>query len=403
MVGSRFPHMHDPIVITAAARTAMGSFQGALRSLPATALGAAVIRAVLDRAGLAPAAVGEVYLGHVLSAGLGQAPARQAALMAGLPPDVPCSAVSKVCGSGMLAVMIAHDLLRAGTLSTVVAGGMENMSSAPLLLGRERGAHQAGLRDHMLFDGMLDACSGQGAVALGQFAETTAAAHGLSRAVQDAQVLESLSRAAAAQSAGAFDREIVAVTRDDGEVVSADEQLAQAQPEKVALLKPLFRPDGMVTAASASPFSDGAAALLLTRRSEARTRGLPVRALLRGHASHAQAPQQFLVAPVGAVKKLLGKLDWAPETVDLYEISEGFAAGVLAVGQALAIPPARVNVHGGACALGHPIGASGARIIVTLLHALERHGLRRGIATICLGGGEATAVALERLEESEYA
>lgn len=387
--------MQDPIVITAAARTAIGGFQGQFRDLPAPALGAAVIAAVLERSGLAADSVSQVYLGNVLSAGLGQAPARQAALLAGMPASVPCTGISKVCGSGMQAVMIAHDLLRTGTLASAIAGGMENMSRAPLLLGRERGAHQAGLRDHLLVDGMLDACAGPGSTALGLFAEAMASARGLSRAAQDAQVILSVSRAAAARAAGAFDREIVPVLLPDGQSATDDEPLLKALPEKIAALKPLFGTRGTVTAASASPFADGAAALLLMRRSEAAARNLPARAILRGHASHAQAPDQFSTAPVGAVRKLLAALGWSAESVQLYEISEGFAVGVLAVMQELGAPAERVNVHGGACALGHPIGASGARIVVTLLHALERHGLQRGIATICMGGGEATALALE--------
>lgn len=387
--------MEDPVVITAAVRTAMGAYQSAFKEVPAQVLGAAVITAVLEGVGMDPTDVGEVYLGNVLAAGLGQAPVRQAALLAGLPPSVPCSAISKICGSGMLTVMLAHDLLRAGTLTTAIVGGMENMSRAPLLLGRERGAYQAGLRDHLLLDCMLDACTGQGSPALGRFADAVALTRGVCRADQDDQSIISITRARAAQASGAFEREIVPVKTPGGSIVSTDEHLTRAQPERVPTLVPLFPPNGTVTAATAAPFSDGAAALLLTLRSLADERGLPIRAVVRGHASHAQAPEQFITAPVGAVCKLLLKTGWEARSVDLFEIGEGFALGVLVVAQELGIDLQRVNVHGGACALGHPIGATGARLIVTLLHALEHHGLRRGIATLCMGGGEATAIALE--------
>ncbi len=387
--------MEDSVVVTAAVRTAIGAHQGAFKDVTAQALGAAVIAATLKRTGMNPKDVGEVYLGNVLTAGLGQVPVRQAALLAGLPPTVPCSAISKVCGSGMLTVMLAHDLLRAGTLTSVIAGGMENMSRAPLLLGRERGAYQSGLRDHLLLDGMLDACTGQGSPSLGRFADAMALTLGFSRADQDDQAITSATRARAAQAAGAFEREIVPFKLPDGTMVSADEPLTRARPEMVSTLAPLFPPDGTVTAATAAPFADGAAALLLTRRTLADAQGLPVRAIVRGHASHAQTPEQFITAPIGATQKLLVKTGWQAHTVDLFEFGEGFALGVLAVTQALGIDPQRVNVHGGACVLGHPIGATGARIIVTLLHALERNGMRRGIATLCMGGGEATAIALE--------
>lgn len=387
--------MEDPVVITAAVRTATGAYQGVFKDVAAQALGTAVIAATLTWSGMDPKDVGEVYLGNVLTAGLGQVPVRQAALFAGLPPSVPCSAISKVCGSAMLTVMLAHDLLRAGTLTSVIAGGMENMSRAPLLLGRERGAYQAGLRDHLLLDCMLDACTGQGSPSLGRFADAIALARGISRADQDAQAIISVTRARTAQDSGAFEREIIPFKLPDGSTVSIDEPMIRAQPEKVPTLLPLFPPDGRVTAATAAPFSDGAAALLLTLHSRADAQGLPVRALVRGHASHAQAPEQFITAPVGAVRKLLAKTGWEARSVDLFEIGEGFALGVLAVAQELGIGLQRVNVHGGACALGHPVGATGARIIVTLLHALEHHGLRRGIATLCMGGGEATAIALE--------
>ena len=398
--------MTDPIVIVSAARTPLGGFQGELQSLTAPKLGAVAIAAALARAGLSADQVEEVFMGNVLSAGVGQAPARQAALGAGLPEAVPCTTISKVCGSGMKAVMLAHDALLAGSVRTVLAGGMESMSLAPYLLDRARAGYRLGhgrTIDHMFFDGLEDAYATDGAGnrrLMGTFAEDTAEAYQFTREVQDGFALTSLARAQKAQGDGSFDAEIAPVTVKGrgGEVqITADEQPKSAKPEKIPTLKPAFRKDGTVTAANSSSISDGAAALLLMRRSEAEARGLPIRAILRGHAGHAQAPAWFTTAPVGAMQKLLAKLDWAAKDVDLFEINEAFAVVALAAMKDLDLPADKVNIHGGACALGHPIGASGARILVTLLHALERYDLKRGIASLCIGGGEATAVALERV------
>lgn len=397
--------MTDPIVIVSAARTPLGGFQGELQSLTAPKLGAVAIAAALARAGLAADQVDEVFMGNVLPAGLGQAPARQAALGAGLPEAVPCTTISKVCGSGMKAVMLAHDALLAGSVTSVVAGGMESMSLAPYLLDRARGGYRLGhgrTIDHMFFDGLEDAYStdaGGNRRLMGTFAEDTAEAYQFTREVQDGFALTSLARSQKAQADGAFDAEIAPVTvkgRGGDVSIAADEQPKTAKPDKIPTLKPAFRKDGTVTAANSSSISDGAAALLLMRRSEADARGLPIRAIVRGHAGHAQAPAWFTTAPVGAMQKLLAKLDWSAKDVDLYEINEAFAVVALAAMKDLDLPADKVNIHGGACALGHPIGASGARILVTLLHALERYDLKRGIASLCIGGGEATAVALER-------
>lgn len=397
--------MTDPIVIVSAARTPLGGFQGELQSLTAPKLGAVAIAAALARAGLAADQVDEVFMGNVLPAGLGQAPARQAALGAGLPEAVPCTTISKVCGSGMKAVMLAHDALLAGSVTSVVAGGMESMSLAPYLLDRARGGYRLGhgrTIDHMFFDGLEDAYStdaGGNRRLMGTFAEDTAEAYQFTREVQDGFALTSLARSQKAQAEGAFDAEIAPVTvkgRGGDVSIAADEQPKTAKPDKIPTLKPAFRKDGTVTAANSSSISDGAAALLLMRRSEAEARGLPIRAIVRGHAGHAQAPAWFTTAPVGAMQKLLAKVGWSAKDVDLYEINEAFAVVALAAMKDLDLPADKVNIHGGACALGHPIGASGARILVTLLHALERYDLKRGIASLCIGGGEATAVALER-------
>lgn len=397
--------MTDPIVIVSAARTPLGGFQGELQSLTAPKLGAVAIAAALTRAGLAADQVDEVFMGNVLPAGLGQAPARQAALGAGLPEAVPCTTISKVCGSGMKAVMLAHDALLAGSVTSVLAGGMESMSLAPYLLDRARGGYRLGhgrTIDHMFFDGLEDAYStdaGGNRRLMGTFAEDTAEAYQFTREVQDGFALTSLARSQKAQAEGAFDAEIAPVTvkgRGGDVSIAADEQPKTAKPDKIPTLKPAFRKDGTVTAANSSSISDGAAALLLMRRSEAEARGLPIRAIVRGHAGHAQAPAWFTTAPVGAMQKLLGKTGWSAKDVDLYEINEAFAVVALAAMKDLDLPADKVNIHGGACALGHPIGASGARILVTLLHALERYDLKRGIASLCIGGGEATAVALER-------
>ena len=391
----------DPIVIVSYARTPIGSFQGALSALPAPELGAAAIRAAVERAGLDAADVQEVFMGNVLPAGLGQAPARQAAIAAGVPNSVPCTTISKVCGSGMKAVMLAHDLIKAGSADVIVAGGMESMSNAPYLLDRARGGYRFGhgrVIDHMLFDGLEDAYD-RGR-SMGTFAEDTADHYGFSREAQDEYAIESLKRARRAIEDGSVAQEIVPVTvkTRKGEVeVAQDEEPGRSDPAKIPSLKPAFRKDGTVTAASSSSISDGAAALVLMRRSEAERRGLKPLAVIHGHAGHAQAPAWFTTAPVGAIQKLLEKLDWRAGAVDLYEINEAFAVVAMAAMRDLDLPHAKLNVHGGACALGHPIGASGARILVTLLAALEQRGLKRGIASLCIGGGEATAVAVERV------
>jgi acetyl-CoA C-acetyltransferase len=389
----------DPVVIVSSARTPMGGFQGELKELTAPALGAAAIRAALERSGVPAAEVSEVLMGCVLSAGVGQAPARQAALGGGLPESVPCTTISKVCGSGLKAVALAHDLLSVGSALVAVAGGMESMSNAPYLLDRARAGYRLGhgqVLDHMFLDGLEDAY--QKGRLMGTFAETTAAKYGFTRAAQDEFALRSLSRARAAIEGGRFSGEIVAVAagRNPLRSISVDEQPLKARPEKIPTLKPAFAENGTVTAANSSSISDGAAALVLMRRSEAERRGLAPRAIVRGHSSHAQAPAWFTTAPVGAISKLLERLSWRAADVDLYEINEAFAVVTMAAIEDLKLDPQRVNIHGGACALGHPIGASGARLLVTLLAALESHGLRSGIASLCIGGGEAMAMAIER-------
>ncbi|TXM66262.1 acetyl-CoA C-acyltransferase [Methylobacterium sp. WL120] len=385
--------MSDPIVIAGAARTPMGAFQGELARVAAPELGAAAIRAAVARAGLSGDGVSEVVMGCVLPAGLGQAPARQAALGAGLSDATPCATLNKVCGSGMKALMLGHDMIAAGSAETVVAGGMESMSNAPYLLDKARAGQRLGhgrMLDHMFLDGLEDAYD-RGRL-MGTFAEDTAQHYQFTREAQDAYALESLARAKRATADGAFADEIVAV----GEATS-DEGPRKARPEKIPTLKPAFRPDGTVTAANASSISDGAAALVLMRRSQAERGGVTPLGIVRGHASHAAAPAWFSTAPIGAIRKLLDKVGWQAGEVDLYEINEAFAVVAMAAMRDLDLAPDRVNVHGGACALGHPIGASGARIVVTLLAALARTGGRRGIAALCIGGGEATAIALERM------
>ena len=387
----------DPIVIAAAARTPMGGCQGALGGCPAPRLGSIAIEAALARSGIAAEAVGEVLMGNVLSAGLGQAPARQAALGAGLPQSVPCTTISKVCGSGMKAVMLAHDLIVAGSASIVVAGGMESMSNAPYLLDRARAGYRLGhgrVLDHMFLDGLEDAYD-KGRL-MGTFAEDTARRFAFTRQMQDDYALASLDRAKAAIASGAFVDEIAPVTVGGAEV-SVDEQPGKARPDKIPQLKPAFHPQGSVTAANSSSISDGAAALVLMRLSEAERRGVTPLATIVGHASHARAPAWFTTAPVGAMEALMQKTGWSLDQVDLFEINEAFAVVALAAMRELGLPHDKVNVNGGACALGHPIGASGARILVTLLAALRRRGLRRGVATLCIGGGEATAMAVELL------
>ena len=383
--------MTTEIVITGAARTPMGAYQGALSQQTATALGSAAIRAALDRAGAQAGDVDEALMGCVLPAGLGQAPARQAALGAGLPESVPCTTVNKVCGSGMKTVMLAHDAVLTGSAGIVVAGGMESMSNAPYLLEKARGGYRMGhgrVADHMFLDGLEDAYD-KGR-SMGTFAEDCAEHYQFTRDAQDGYTLDSLDRAKEAISGGGFAAEIVAL---DG--VAEDEQPARARPEKIPQLKPAFREGGTVTAATSSSISDGAAALVLARRDVAEAKGMAPMARILGHASHAQAPAWFTTAPVHAIRKLQDRLGWTSGDVDLYEINEAFAVVAMAAMRELDIPRDRLNVNGGACALGHPIGCSGARILVTLVHALQAQGLKRGIASLCIGGGEATAVAVE--------
>jgi acetyl-CoA C-acetyltransferase len=391
----------DPIVIVGAARTPMGGFQGDLSPLAAPELGAAAIGAAQAQTGIAGAEVDEVVMGCVLPAGQGQAPARQAAFGAGIPESVGCTTVNKMCGSGMKAAMLAHDLLAAGSARIMVAGGMESMSNAPYLLPKARSGYRMGhgqVVDHMFLDGLEDAYD-KGRL-MGTYAEDTARHYQFTREAQDAFAIESLTRAKRASEAGHFKREIAPVTvrsRAGETRVETDEQPFKADLAKIPELKPAFREDGTVTAANSSSISDGAAALVLMRRSEAARRGLQPRAVIRGHASHAQAPAWFTTAPVDAIKKLLDKLDWQRDQVDLFEINEAFAVVTMAAMRDLDLPHDKVNPHGGACALGHPIGASGARILVTLLAALETHDLKRGVAAICIGGGEATAMGIERV------
>jgi len=390
--------MGEPIAVVGAARTPMGGFQGALAPLSAPELGAAAIRAALADAQLEAAAVDEALMGCVLPAGLGQAPARQAALGAGLAQDVPCTTLNKMCGSGMKAAMIAMDSLRAGEGRVIVAGGMESMTNAPYLAPKMRGGARLGhaaMIDHMFLDGLEDAYD-KGRL-MGTFAEDCAQAFQFTREAQDAFAIASLERAQRAQATGALAREIAPVgvrSRAGAVQVAVDEQPQKARPDKIPLLKPAFRDGGTVTAANSSSISDGAAALALMRLSDAGDR--PVRARLLAHATHAQAPGLFTTAPIPAIRKVLDRVGWSVADVDLWEINEAFAVVPMAAMVELGIPHDRLNVNGGACALGHPIGASGARILVTLLNAMERHNVTRGVAAICIGGGEATAVAVER-------
>jgi acetyl-CoA C-acetyltransferase len=391
----------DPVVIVSAVRTPMGAFQGELRSLTAPQLGAAAIRAAVEHAGVDASAVDQVLFGCVLPAGLGQAPARQAALQAGLSQATTCTTLNKMCGSGMQALIMGHDALRVGSADVVVAGGMESMSNAPYLLDRARDGYRMGhgrILDHMFLDGLEDAY--EPGRLMGTFAEDCAEAHGFSRQAQDDFALASLTRARQAIASGSFASQIVPVQVTQGkqtQVISDDEQPPKASPEKIARLKPAFREGGTVTAANSSSISDGAAALLLMRRSQAQSRGLQPLAVIHGHAAFADAPRLFPTAPIGAIRKLVRTTGWTLEEVDLFEINEAFAVVTLVAMQALELPAEKVNVNGGACALGHPIGASGARIVVTLLAALRQRNLRRGIAAICIGGGEATAIAVECL------
>jgi len=391
----------DTVVIVGAKRTPMGGFQGDLAPLSAPELGAAAIRATLAQSQIPAAEVDEVLMGCVLVAGLGQAPARQAALGANLPESVGCATVSKVCGSGLKAVMVGHDAIRAGSAGIVVAGGMESMSNAPYLLDRARSGYRLGhgkITDHMFFDGLEDAYFDKGRL-MGTFAEDCAQSYQFSRQDQDNYALESLRRAQNAITNGSFTAEVVplAIKGRKGMVeVRIDEQPGKATPEKIPTLKPAFRPDGTVTPANSSSISDGAAALVLTTRGEAERRGLPILAEITAHATHAHTPALFPTAPIGAIRKVVARAGWTLDQVELFELNEAFAVVAMAAMRDLNLPHDRVNVHGGACALGHPIGASGARILVTLLHALTRYGKRRGVAALCIGGGEAVAMAIER-------
>lgn len=383
----------DPIVIASAVRTPIGSFQGALKGEAAIALGAVTIMETVSRAKLNPDQIDEVLMGCVLPAGLGQAPGRQASIHAGLPQDVPCSTINKVCGSGMKTVMLGADLISAGSAEIVVAGGMESMTNSPYLLEKARGGYRMGhgkIYDHMFLDGLEDAYD-KGR-AMGTFAEETADHYQFTRQQQDEFALRSLSRALKATEAGYFAKELVSVAELD-----RDEQPTRAKPEKIPNLKPAFREGGTITAANSSSISDGAASLTLMRLSKAEKLGIEPLAIIRGHASHAQQPALFTTAPIFAMKKLFEKTGWNARDVDLFEINEAFAVVVMAAMQELDLPADKVNIHGGACAMGHPIGCSGARIIVTLLHAMKQNDLKRGMASVCIGGGEATAIAVEKI------
>lgn len=392
---------NDPIVIVSAMRTPMGGLQGDLKSLTAPQLGSAAIRGAVERAGIDAASVEQVLFGCVLPAGQGQAPARQAALGAGLDKHTTCTTVNKMCGSGMQAAIMAHDLLLAGTADVVVAGGMESMTNAPYLLDKARGGYRMGhgrVIDHMFMDGLEDAYD-KGRL-MGTFAEDCAQANAFSREAQDQFAIASLTRAQEAIRNGRFAAEIVPVEVTEGKekrLVKDDEQPPKARLDKIPQLKPAFREGGTVTAANSSSISDGAAALVLMRRSEADKRGLKPLAVIHGHAAFADTPALFPTAPIGAIDKLMKRTGWNLAEVDLFEINEAFAVVTLAAMKHLDLPHDKVNIHGGACALGHPIGASGARILVTLLSALRQNNLRRGVAAICIGGGEATAMAVECL------
>ncbi|MBY3278989.1 acetyl-CoA C-acyltransferase [Rhizobium laguerreae] len=394
--------LQDPIVIVGAARTPIGSFQGELKDATAPELGATAIRAALERSRVEAEAIEEVVFGCVLPAGQGQAPARQAAIHAGLPFATAASTVNKMCGSGMKAVMMAHDLIAAGSASVAVAGGMESMTNAPYLLDKARSGYRLGhgrVVDHMFLDGLEDAYD-KGRL-MGSFAEDCAEAYQFTREAQDSYAITSLTRAQKAIAEGCFESEIAPVTVKSGrveQVASRDEQPGKAKLDKIPTLKAAFRDGGTVTAANSSSISDGAAALVLMRRSEAEHRGLKPLATILGHATHSQAPNLFATAPIGALQKLSDRTGLPLSEVDLFEINEAFAVVAMAAMRDLNLPHEKVNVHGGACALGHPIGASGARILVTLLAALDRYDLKRGMAALCIGGGEATAVAIERHE-----
>ena len=390
---------HDAVVIASYARTPMGGFQGALSGVKATDLGAAAVRAALERAGVSGDKVEQIFMGCVLPAGLGQAPARQAALAAGLPLSVEATTVNKMCGSGMQAAIMAHDALAAGSADIIVAGGMESMTNAPYLMTKHRGGARIGhdtISDSMYLDGLEDAY--EPGRLMGSFAEESARAYQFTREDQDAYAVESLTRARAAIDSGAFAGEITPVTvrtRKGEEVVSVDEQPGKADPAKIPTLKPAFAKDGTITAANASSISDGAAALVMTRESVARELGLPIVARVVAHAAHAHEPGLFTTAPVPAMRKALKKAGWSVEDVDLFEVNEAFAVVAMIAQRELGIPREKLNVNGGATALGHPIGASGARVLTTLLAALTARGGKKGLASLCIGGGEATAMAVE--------
>jgi len=392
--------MSTDVVILSAARTPMGGFQGELAAKTAVELGSAAISAAISRAGVKPTDVQETIMGCVLPAGLGQAPARQASRNAGLPDDVGATTVNKVCGSGMKAVMLAADEIKTGEADIIVAGGMESMTNAPYLLAKARGGYRIGhqqIYDHMFLDGLEDAYEHK---AMGTYAEDAAKHYQFSREDQDAYATESLKRAKRAQSDGSFTDEIVAVkvpTKKGDIEVTEDETPKKADLAKIPTLKPAFAKDGTVTAANSSSISDGAAALVIARADVAKQKGLKPIARIVAQASHAREPRWFTAAPVGAIEKVLKKADWKKEDVDLFEINEAFANVAMIAMKELGLPHDKVNVNGGACALGHPIGASGARLIVTLLNALQKRGLKRGVASLCIGGGEATAVAVEML------
>ncbi|MEP5155083.1 acetyl-CoA C-acyltransferase [Planktotalea sp.] len=392
----------DPIVIVSTVRTPMGGFEGDFASVSASHLGSAAIKAAVERAGIAPEDVEEVAFGNVLSAGQGQAPARQAALGAGLPLSATCTTLNKMCGSGMKAAMYAHDMLVAGSSDVIIAGGMESMSNAPYLMPKARAGLRMGhaqLQDHMFFDGLEDAYD-KGRL-MGTFAEDCAESYQFTREAQDDYAIASLDRAVAAIDGGHFESEVTPVTvqtRRDETLISTDEQPAKAKRDKIRNLRPAFRKDGTVTAANSSSISDGAAAMVMMRASEAEKRGLTPIARMVGHASYADKPGLFPTAPIGSLDKLTQKTGWDLKDVDLFEINEAFAVVPMAAMQALDLPHDKVNVHGGACALGHPIGASAARIMVTLIGALQARDMKRGVASVCIGGGEATAVALEMMQ-----
>ena len=391
----------DPVVIVSAARTPVGSFQGVFANVPAPELGAVAIRAAVERAGVKPEEIGEVLMGCVLPAGMGQAPARQASRGAGLPDHVPCTTVNKMCGSGMKTVMMAYESLHARPQDIILAGGMESMTNAPFILPKMRSGQRLGhtqVYDHMFLDGLEDAYD-KGRL-MGTYAEDTAESYQFTREAQDDFAIESLKRAKTANEDGSFAKEIVAVTvkgRKGAQDVTRDEQPFTADPAKIPNLKPAFREGGTVTPANSSSISDGAAALVLMRESEARRRKLEPLARIVGAATHAQAPAWFTTAPIGAMTKLLEGVGWRAQDVGLFEVNEAFAVVTMAAMRDLGLPHEKVNVHGGACALGHPVGASGARIIVTLLSAMAKYGETKGVASLCIGGGEATAIAVERL------